>query len=747
MTKKYLPLFISMLALILAAACSSSDPTPTPEVIRETVVVQETVVVEVTTEVEVTREVERIVQVTVTPEPYADVPFEEDWASSAHADAEAEAFVHWNEDDPAEVPTRCAKCHSTPGHLDFLGADGTEPGVVDNAAPIGTTVMCVACHNEVTLVKTSVTFPSGVEITGLGREARCMECHQGRASTATVNASIEEAGLTDDDTISEDLGFTNIHYFAAAATQAGGTAMGGYQYEGKTYDAKFAHVEEFNTCIGCHDSHTLEIKVEECQACHEDVAVREDLRDVRMQGSLVDYDGDGDMEEGIYYEVEGLQALLYQAIQAYATEVSGTAIVYESHSHPYFFIDTDGNGEADEAEAASDNRYNAWTARLAKAAYNYQTSLKDPGAYAHGGKYIIQLLYDSVEDLNVALSEPVDLTDVRRIDHGHFAGSEEAFRHWDEDGAVPASCSKCHSATGLPLFLQEGGVTISQPLANGFLCSTCHESLTEEGTPRYTVEQVEFPSGLVVDAESADANTLLCINCHQGRESTTSVNNLIAGLDPDDTDESLRFLNVHYFAAGATRFGTEAQGAYEYDGQDYNGYFVHRSAVTSCTDCHNTHALEVKVDRCADCHDDIETKEDLRAIRVAEVDYDGDGDDTEGVAGEIETVHAALYEAIQAYAADVVGTDIVYESHSYPYFFIDTNGNGEPDPDEANSGNRYNTWTPRLLQAAYNYQYVAKDPGAFAHNPEYILQTLYDSLEDVGGDVGGLTRPEVRVEE
>ena len=73
----------------------------------------------------------------VCPEPAVEVPFEDLWAASGHADAEAEAFVHWDEDDPAEVPARCAKCHSTPGYLDFLGLDGTEAGAVDNAAEIG----------------------------------------------------------------------------------------------------------------------------------------------------------------------------------------------------------------------------------------------------------------------------------------------------------------------------------------------------------------------------------------------------------------------------------------------------------------------------------------------------------------------------------------------------------------------------------------------------------------------------------
>jgi hypothetical protein len=36
---------------------------------------------------------------------------------------------------------------------------------------------------------------------------------------------------------------------------------------------------------------------------------------------------------------------------------------------------------------------------------------------------------------------------------------------------------------------------------------------------------------------------------------------------------------------------------------------------------------------------------------------------------------------------------------------------------------------------------VSKDPGAFAHNNEYVMQFLYDSINDIGGDVSGMTRP------
>jgi hypothetical protein len=616
-------------------------------------------------------------------------------------------------------------------------------------------VTCAYCHDEAATLMTSVTLPSGLEVKALGDEARCIQCHQGRTSTNSVDDAIAAARLADDDTVSEELGFIDV-YAAPAAIQMGTWAMGGYQYEGKLYDARFAHVEGFDACTDCHDPHTLELKLEGCGACHQGVDARDDLERIRAaESSQGNYDGDRTGDEGIMREIEGLQEMLYEAIQAYAEE-AGTPIVYDSHTSPYFFVDANGNGEVDEGEATSANQYNAWTGRLLKAAYNYQVSMKNSGIVIHGGKYVIQLLYDSIEDLDAALVE-----DLVRDDKGHFAGSAEAWRYWDGDGEVDHDCARCHSATGLPTYLTSGA-SYPEPVANGMLCTTCHPIPTK--SKRYVVDKVIFPSGVILSVGSDDN---LCMTCHQGRESSVSVEEMIEGLAPDAVSEELQLPDVHYYAAGATLLGSEVRGAYQYQGKRYAGRNPHVTDFDDCIECHGGHRLSVDEELCATCHgercgedrtkpkhhqSDIEGCApchglvEVEAIRghkdyVVPVDYDGDGDNVEGLAQEVTAFHEALYAAIQAYANDVVGTPIVYDSRTYPYFFTDANGNGALDPDEANDGNEYSAWTPRLIQAAYNYQYVAMDPGAYAHNGKYVIQVLYDSLADIGGSTAGMIRP------
>jgi hypothetical protein len=326
------------------------------------------------------------------------------WAGSAHADRTAEAFVHWDQSDPVAVPKGCAKCHSEYGFMDFLGQDGSAPGVVDADAKVGSVLFCTTCHNEAAYGLTSVTFASGTEVTRLGREAVCMQCHQGTQSGVGVDKAL--AGK-EEDTVDPAQRFVNVHYRMAAATQMGADAHVAYQYPGQTYVGRFLHTKNLSTCIACHDPHSLAVDPKTCSPCHANVVTTADLTGIRASSDIVDYDGDGNAKEPIAAEIAGLHAILYKAIQDYAVAVCGKPIVYSTDASPYFFIDTNADGQASADEAMSSNRYNAFTPRLVKATFNYQFVAKDPGNSAHNGKYTLQILYDSIRDLSIKV--PVDM--------------------------------------------------------------------------------------------------------------------------------------------------------------------------------------------------------------------------------------------------------------------------------------------------------------------------------------------------
>jgi hypothetical protein len=480
--------------------------------------------------------------------------------------------------------------------------------------------------------------------------------------------------------------------------------------------------------------------------------------------------------------------------------VIGTPLAYDAFAYPYFFIDSNNNGVVDSSEAVSANGYNKFSARLLRAAYNFQVATKDPNSYAHNGKYMIELLYDSIEDLNSRLVAGMQASGVarpsiapagrevqlnqrsrpapakgrdfavedpaaanpdpfilasragheglHRTDEGHFDGSSMAFRDWDEEGSVPSTCSKCHSAEGLPYLLENGRIDKNMAISNGFLCSTCHTSPPDT---RFA-GPVTFPSGDIKDL--GDASNL-CLNCHQGRAAKRTVDTAIAaGPGP------YSFTNIHYYPAAASFFGSEVHGGYEFAGKTYNGRNVftnHGGIFTNCIECHfGTKSLNRRLDDSDDMfHHTLPSNEDcvlchgqdiaqphpgahpeefeFEGIRPAQTpDYDADGDIKESLEAEIDGLEEALYARLQAYA-NSIGSPLAYDEHAYPYFFKDVNGNGVVDPAEAVSANGYRFTAP-LLRAGYNFQFTKKEPCGYIHNPLYIAQILVDSISHLGGD-------------
>lgn len=318
-----------------------------------------------------------------------DVEILKAWLASPHADSTTEAFRHW--DTEGEIPGTCAVCHSTTGVVDYLAKPPSVAGAIDHSVPIGTTVECAACHNDGAKALTEVLFPNQQTVHTPNSSAICTVCHQGRTSMDQVDAAV--AGLSQD-TVSVDIRFINNHYAAAASTQLGGVARGGYQYEGRTYAGPFGHVEGLGTCVSCHGAHETEVALESCTSCHQGAT---DFRDIRT--TRLDILGDGDTGAGIAVVVQTLHDRLNGAIMAYARNIGSAPIVYSVDAYPYFFNDLNADGIAGPDEAIVPNAYKSWTPRLLKAAYNYQFVGKDHGSFAHNPHYAIQLMIDSIESL------------------------------------------------------------------------------------------------------------------------------------------------------------------------------------------------------------------------------------------------------------------------------------------------------------------------------------------------------------
>jgi len=331
------------------------------------------------------------------------------WTESPHADAEAAAFTNWNDDSPPEVPVACAKCHTVTGFLDYLGVDGSSIEAVDAAVPVGEVLECATCHLDTDAYELrdleSALFPSGARLSfSQGNPNNlCIACHQGRRAKNTIDESFGVSGL---DTPNDTLTFQSPHYNIEGATMFGAEAGGAYEYDGRVYDGRYLHADGSNTCIDCHDPHSTALSIDKCATCHEgSFNSPTDLHSIRDASSRgLDYDGDGNTEEGMYGEIETLNQKLYSAIESYSQQIIDQAIGYREDAFPFFFIDTNKDGIIQDGEAVSENQMTPWTPRLLRAAYNYQWVMKDPGAYIHNPRYIIQILYDTLKSLGADVS-------------------------------------------------------------------------------------------------------------------------------------------------------------------------------------------------------------------------------------------------------------------------------------------------------------------------------------------------------
>jgi hypothetical protein len=206
------------------------------------------------------------------------------------------------------------------------------------------------------------------------------------------------------------------------------------------------------------------------------------------------------------------------------------------------------------------------------------------------------------------------------------------------------------------------------------------------------------------------------MSCHTGRSSGTE------GI-ANSTDSFLnkRFVNSHYLAAGGILFRTVA---YEYTGRNYDnvGTFAHDQIGTlgdpdmgsngPCVGCHmksaNGHTLNVVTGAlgsvtdinsytnvCSKCHPS-------KAGRITAInDYYTDFTDA----------LAELSTRLTASGHPYLG--------GYPYF---AQGDWTNGTSVDSVGKDY-------MGAAFNYNLLLHEPGAFVHNYQYTRKLIYDSID------------------
>jgi len=373
---------------------------------------------------------------------------------------------------------------------------------------------------------------------------------------------------------------------------------------------------------------------------------------------------------------------------------------------------------------------------------------------------------------------------------GHGDGFAEPWNHWNADPSVSSSCSRCHSAygyrqladsststdpakptpQGVPWYTLDANginptyntVTSQSPVYPKVLnCEGCHEpnggglTLYQAGK----LQEVAFPSGV---RKTLGNSSNVCMQCHQGRQSGKSIPSCSA------TTGNCSVPSEHYLPEAATFWGTEVTAGYEYEGMTYQGknVFAGHEQVErqDCIGCHlyttnqetggvkKDHDFRPNMEDCSSCHageDDfpLEDFEDLgKPFGYSNVDYDGDGA-AESFRHEMDGLMDKLVLALNIHAKSVGRPPLMFVEGQTRLSLV-TNGcyiqdgcipESVPIPPSTTPPS-YSAYDLQMVKGAYNWN-AARDRAAAIHNHKYIIQTMYDSIVDLGGSPAGLIRP------
>jgi predicted CXXCH cytochrome family protein len=671
---------------------------------------------------------------------------------------------------PRGFDNQCATCHGPTAELNASG---------------NMSVTCTACHGASSADPThTATIVAAANASPL-----CNNCHSGdhlglgKAITEKVAASKHDI-TTSGHSGSCGRCHTQEGYLAFDAGTESYGAVSTTAYNGTTNVS----------CAACHDPHTSALRVPRgwnvgsaqynlCTSCHNltdasGTPIASGLT-VSGQATLPKQQHSKDWFRNIastHYDLTttGVGSAS-TVIEGYAVRKNSATACTDCHGHELYTntggvsgaVPTAGTIHTDWAQSA--HAGGLLTAK--KALYATQ-------GYSRTTTNAAAIMAVGVDGTSGPAWEHYDWDKTYKAD-GSDAGTDP-----DDDRA---QCQRCHTSTGISNFLTNPAAY--NPINNDFshlvgwvgtpgtksvttgskqnellYCWGCHKSV-ETGelrnpgaiTETYAAATTGSPTATVTYPDINQSN--VCMGCHLGREVGQNVANDI------DADGVRGFINSHYLTAGATIFN---ESGYEFAGQDYSSYGYHKNV--GMNDAFGTGTAGP----CVTCHMTGSGSHSFKALNASGAPATTECSKCHG--GLTNTVLTASEEefalAMDQLKAALAAKRIMF-STANPYFFYDANNNGVLDAfNEDVNGNltldagedldqdgvidtsettiAFTNWAGvyglakwrDVMGAAFNYNLLEHDPGAFAHNHQYGLKLIADSIDFLAdGTVDGLGIP------
>jgi hypothetical protein len=348
------------------------------------------------------------------------------------------------------------------------------------------------------------------------------------------------------------------------------------------------------------------------------------------------------------------------------------------------------------------------------------------------------------------------------------SATADAWVHYNWDSTFKAdgtsdrgACQRCHTATGISNFLTNPAGYAANGSGNDFshladwsatggsgqqevlYCWGCHTDVSEATpgypnlrnpgaiTETYTATTTGAPATTVVYPNVGPSN--VCLGCHLGREIGQNIAN------DTDADGVRGFVNSHYLTAGGTVFN---KSGYEYAGQTYANFGFHKNiGVGTPASNFNTGSNGP----CVTCHMSVDKGHTFSFVTK---DADGVIERNNSPicgychagmdAGTLEATKENFNTALEELRLALEAKGMFFQKLRNPYFFVGAGSTAAAFTDWNSVATTLGvglatdptgTGWKNVMGAAFNYNLFVHDPGAYAHNSDYALKLVANSID------------------